>query len=100
MAQQQAPPPAPFWTTEQIDLHSDWVGWNDKLSPAERQYTNQLISFFELTDAHIKAAMDNVTKDDWKPKPHQSESSDLINASERAHEKMYNQILEQENKIY
>ena len=42
-----------FWTAEEIDLHSDLVDWNDKLSDDERYFIKHVLAFFAASDGIV-----------------------------------------------
>jgi ribonucleoside-diphosphate reductase beta chain len=42
-----------FWTAEEIDLHSDLVDWNDKLSDDERYFIKHILAFFAASDGIV-----------------------------------------------
>ena len=42
-----------FWTAEEIDLHSDLVDWNDKLTDDERYFIKHILAFFAASDGIV-----------------------------------------------
>ncbi len=42
-----------FWTAEEIDLHSDLVDWNDKLTEDERYFIKHILAFFAASDGIV-----------------------------------------------
>lgn len=42
-----------FWTAEEIDLHSDIVDWNTKLSDEERYFIKHILAFFAASDGIV-----------------------------------------------
>ena len=42
-----------FWTAEEIDLHSDLVDWNDKLTNDERYFIKHILAFFAASDGIV-----------------------------------------------
>jgi ribonucleotide reductase beta subunit family protein with ferritin-like domain len=49
---------ASFWTSEEIDLHSDINDWN-KLTDNERWFISHVLAFF--------AASDGIVNENWRP---------------------------------
>ncbi|MFY9243408.1 MAG: ribonucleotide-diphosphate reductase subunit beta [Polaribacter sp.] len=42
-----------FWTAEEIDLHSDIVDWNTKLTDDERYFIKHILAFFAASDGIV-----------------------------------------------
>ena len=42
-----------FWTAEEIDLHSDLVDWNQKLTDDERYFIKHILAFFAASDGIV-----------------------------------------------
>uniref|UniRef100_UPI004047E384 ribonucleotide-diphosphate reductase subunit beta n=1 Tax=Polaribacter sp. TaxID=1920175 RepID=UPI004047E384 len=42
-----------FWTAEEIDLSSDIVDWNDKLTEDERYFIKHILAFFAASDGIV-----------------------------------------------
>ncbi len=42
-----------FWTAEEIDLHSDIVDWNSKLTNDERYFIKHILAFFAASDGIV-----------------------------------------------
>ncbi|GGG92421.1 ribonucleoside-diphosphate reductase [Polaribacter pacificus] len=42
-----------FWTAEEIDLHSDIVDWNTKLTDEERYFIKHILAFFAASDGIV-----------------------------------------------
>jgi len=42
-----------FWTAEEIDLHSDIVDWNHKLTEDERYFIKHILAFFAASDGIV-----------------------------------------------
>lgn len=42
-----------FWTAEEIDLSSDIVDWNDKLTEEERYFIKHILAFFAASDGIV-----------------------------------------------
>lgn len=42
-----------FWTAEEIDLHSDLVDWNEKLTNDERYFIKHILAFFAASDGIV-----------------------------------------------
>jgi len=44
---------ASFWTAEEIDLHSDFGDWNDRLNDNERHFISHVLAFFAASDGIV-----------------------------------------------
>lgn len=42
-----------FWTAEEIDLHSDLIDWNSKLTDDERYFIKHVLAFFAASDGIV-----------------------------------------------
>ncbi|WP_369048179.1 ribonucleotide-diphosphate reductase subunit beta [Tenacibaculum sp. UWU-22] len=42
-----------FWTAEEIDLHSDLIDWNTKLTDDERYFIKHILAFFAASDGIV-----------------------------------------------
>ncbi|CAM1369566.1 Ribonucleoside-diphosphate reductase beta chain [Tenacibaculum sediminilitoris] len=42
-----------FWTAEEIDLHSDLIDWNSKLTDDERYFIKHILAFFAASDGIV-----------------------------------------------